>query len=209
MFTGIVEEMGEIVAIQHGQAAQITIRGPRVVADSKHGDSIAVNGVCLSIINHDPNTFSADVMAETLAASTLTELVVGDTVNLERAARFGDRIGGHIVQGHVDGIATIIERRDEAGGRVLRLAVPRELEPLIVRKGSIALDGVSLTVSATGEHWFEVSLIPETLSATTLGVRVIGDLLNVETDILARHLERLLEAGAQSTTLSSRERSAS
>jgi len=202
MFTGIIEEIGEITQVQrHPDAARITVRGPIAATDAKHGDSIAVSGVCLTVVGLDRDEFTADVMQETLAMSTLDSLGIGMHVNLERAAQLGDRLGGHIVQGHVDGTATVISSADGSAWRVLRLSLHPELAPLVARKGSIAIDGTSLTVSdvggdATGGYWFEVSLIPETLAATTLGQRGVGDLVNIETDVLARHVERMLDLGA-------------
>jgi riboflavin synthase len=197
MFTGIIEELGEITAVEHGEdAARVTVRGPLAVSDAKHGDSISVSGVCLTVIDKDAETFTADVMAETLAISTLDGVQPGRRVNLERAAQVGDRLGGHIVQGHIDGTATVLAITDGSAWRVVRLSLDPEHAPLVARKGSIAIDGVSLTVSAVGggreDGWFEVSLIPETLAATTLGARVVGDRVNIETDILARHVERML-----------------
>lgn len=197
MFTGLIEEVGEIVSLaSSSDAARITVHAPLVTPACQHGDSIAVNGVCLTIVDHDENTFSADVMAETLAVSALSHLAAGVRVNLERAARVGDRLGGHIVQGHVDGTVRVISITEGSAWQVVRLALTPDLAPLVARKGSVALNGVSLTVSAVGTDWFEVSLIPETLSATTLGALRVGDLINVETDILARHVWRLLETGA-------------
>lgn len=200
MFTGIIEELGEIVAVDlTDDAARITVRGPLAVSDAKHGDSISVSGVCLTVIDQDTETFTADVMAETLAMSTLDGVQPGRTVNLERAAQVGDRLGGHIVQGHIDGTARVLAVTDGSAWRVVRLSLDPEHAPLVARKGSIAIDGVSLTVSDVGggidDGWFEVSLIPETLTATTLGARVVGDLVNIETDILARHVERMLGLG--------------
>lgn len=197
MFTGIIEELGEITAVEHTEdAARVTVRGPLAVSDARHGDSISVSGVCLTVIEKDAETFTADVMAETLAISTLDGVQPGRRVNLERAAQVGDRLGGHIVQGHIDGTATVLAITDGSAWRVVRLSLDPEHAPLVARKGSIAIDGVSLTVSAVGggreDGWFEVSLIPETLAATTLGDRVVGDRVNIETDILARHVERML-----------------
>ncbi|MDR6612332.1 riboflavin synthase [Leifsonia sp. 1010] len=197
MFTGIIEELGEITAVEHtDDAARVTVRGPLAVSDARHGDSISVSGVCLTVIDKDTETFTADVMAETLAISTLDGVQPGRRVNLERAAQVGDRLGGHIVQGHIDGTATVLAITDGSAWRVVRLSLDPEHAPLVARKGSIAIDGVSLTVSAVGggrdDGWFEVSLIPETLAATTLGERVVGDRVNIETDILARHVERML-----------------
>lgn len=203
MFTGIIEEVGMITAVTSTiDAARIKVRGPLAVAGARHGDSISVSGVCLTVIEHNEDSFTADVMAETLAMSTLDGVEAGRAVNLERAAQVGDRLGGHIVQGHIDGTSTIIALSEGSAWRVLRLSLTPDLAPLVARKGSIAVDGISLTVSAIGggleDGWFEVSLIPETLSATTLGNRVVGDRVNIETDILARHVERMLSLADQS-----------
>ncbi|WP_291040386.1 riboflavin synthase [Herbiconiux sp.] len=216
MFTGIIEELGEVLALERtADAAVITVRAPLAVSDAAHGDSIAVSGVCLTVIDQTPDTFRADVMAQTLAMSTIGSLSVGDSVNLERAARVGDRLGGHIVQGHVDGTSTVISVTPGEAWSVLRFSLDDSLAPLVVDKGSISVSGVSLTVSSVGQeapgsaaggdgaadgatasgHWFEVSLIPETLTATTLGALRPGDRVNIETDILARHVERLVSLG--------------
>jgi riboflavin synthase len=204
MFTGIVEEIGAVTAVvPSGDGVRLTVRGPKAVSDAAHGDSISVSGVCLTVIDRDADWFTADVMKQTLDMSTLTGVAVGRAVNLERATAAHGRLGGHIVQGHIDGTGELLEVRPGAQWRVLRFSLPAELAPLVVDKGSIAVDGISLTVSAvssadpstdsgTGDHWFEVSLIPETLRATTLGGRVVGDRVNLETDILARHVQRLL-----------------
>jgi riboflavin synthase len=197
MFTGIIEELGEITQVERTQdAARITVRGPLAVRGAHHGDSISVSGVCLTVVDQTTDSFTADVMAETLAMSTLNGVEPGRRVNLERAAQLGDRLGGHIVQGHIDGTASVLAITEGSAWRVVRLSLDPELAPLVARKGSIAIDGISLTVSAVGggrgDGWFEVSLIPETLTATTLGDRVVGDLVNIETDILARHVERML-----------------
>lgn len=200
MFTGIIEEKGEILAwAPSADAAQITIKAPLAVSDAKHGDSISVSGVCLTVIDQGDDWFTADVMAESIAMSTLSGIRTGDLVNLERAAKVGDRIGGHIVQGHIDGTSELLSVSDGSAWRVLRLTLHRDLAPLVARKGSIAIDGISLTVSAVGDDWFEVSLIPETLEATTLGARVPGDLVNIETDILARQVQRMLLLGDEDT----------
>jgi riboflavin synthase len=199
MFTGIIEELGEVIALGHtADAAVITVRAPLAVSDAGHGDSIAVSGVCLTVIDQGPDSFRADVMAQTLSMSTLGDLAPGSRVNLERAARVGDRLGGHIVQGHVDGTAEVLAVTPGEAWSVLRFSLPDELAPLVVDKGSIAVSGVSLTVSAVSPaadgapFWFEVSLIPETLAATTLGALAPGDRVNLETDVLARHVERLV-----------------
>lgn len=202
MFTGIVEEIGEVVAVEpSGDGVRVRVRGPRAVSDAGHGDSISVSGVCLTVVDRGEDWFTADVMQQTLAMSTLAGVAEGRPVNLERATAAHGRLGGHIVQGHIDGTGELLEVRPGAEWRVLRVALPRELAPLVVDKGSIAVDGVSLTVSAVSApgaspDWFEVSLIPETLSATTLGDRAVGDRVNLETDILARHVQRLMAFAA-------------
>jgi riboflavin synthase len=203
MFTGIIEERGTITAVvPSSDALRLTVRGPLSVSDARHGDSISVSGVCLTVVDRSEDTFTADVMAQTLAMSTIGSLVEGAEVNLERAALVGDRLGGHIVQGHIDGTATVLSVSPGEAWSVLRFRLADDLAPLVVDKGSIAVSGVSLTVSAIGRddegEWFEVSLIPETLTATTLGALSPGDRVNIETDILARHVERLLSFGARS-----------
>lgn len=196
MFTGIIEELGEVLAwLPTTDAARITVRGPIAVSDAKHGDSISVSGVCLTVVDRGGDWFTADVMAQTIAMSTLKAAAPGTLVNLERAARLGDRLGGHIVQGHIDGTSELLSVTEGDAWRVLRFSLAAALAPLVAGKGSIAVDGVSLTVSAVGDDWFEVSLIPETLSVTTLGEKKVGDLVNIETDVLARHVERMLRLG--------------
>ena len=198
MFTGIIEELGLITAWDQGEdAARITVRAPLAVSDAAHGDSISVSGVCLTVVDQGPDWFTADVMAMTLAMSTLSADSLDTSVNIERAAQVGDRLGGHIVQGHIDGTAQVLSIDEGSAWRVVRFSLTEELAPLVARKGSIAVDGISLTVSGVGRDWFEVSLIPETLAATTLGARVIGDSVNIETDILARHVARLHEMSIQ------------
>jgi len=197
MFTGIIEELGEILAWEPTtDAAKLTVRAPLAVSDAKHGDSISVSGVCLTVVEQGDDWFTADVMAETIAMSTLGGAITGRTVNIERAAQVGDRLGGHIVQGHIDGTSTLLSVTEGGAWRVLRFSLTPELAPLVARKGSIAIDGVSLTVSAVGIDWLEVSLIPETLVATTLGAKTVGDSVNIETDILARHVARMQEFAA-------------
>ena|SRR5690554_6949060 len=199
MFTGIIEEVGEVLAWEPSEdAARITVRGPLAVSDANHGDSISVSGVCLTVIDQGDDWFTADVMAQTIAMSTLKGPQPGTRVNLERAAQVGDRLGGHIVQGHVDGTSELLSMTDGEAWRVLRFSVPDELAHLVANKGSIAVDGISLTVSAVGRDWFEVSLIPETLTATTLGARSVGEHVNIETDIVARHVERMLQFNERS-----------
>ena len=208
MFTGLIEEIGEIVAIEPvGDSMRLTVRGPLAVSDATHGASIAVSGVCLTVIEQTDDSFTADVMAQSLRMSALADARVGTRVNLERAAALGDRLGGHIVQGHVEGTGTILDVRPSEQWRVLRVRIPDELAPLIVDKGSITLDGVSLTLSAIGfdgeGHWGEVSLIPESQVATTLGERVVGDRVNIETDLFARHVQRLMQFATGDETPSS------
>ena len=201
MFTGLIEERGRVVGWERSAdgGARLTLHAPVVAADAHHGDSIAVSGVCLTVVAQQPGGFTADVMGQTLAVSSIADLAEGHEVNLERAAKVGDRLGGHIVQGHVDGVGHVLQVRDEGAWRVLRVSLPTDLAPLVVDKGSIAVAGTSLTVSAVGQdgtaHWFEVSLIPETLTATTLGALLVGDRLNLETDVLARHVQRMLAFG--------------
>jgi riboflavin synthase len=198
MFTGIIEELGEVLDwTPSDDAARITIKAPLAVSDAKHGDSISVSGVCLTVVDQGDDWFTADVMAESIAMSTLRGIHTGDRVNLERAAKVGDRIGGHIVQGHIDGTSELLTVTEGSAWRVLRFTLSPELAALVTRKGSIAVDGVSLTVSAVGDPWFEVSLIPETLEATTLGSVKVGDAVNIETDILARQVQRLLFLGVE------------
>ncbi len=201
MFTGIIEELGEVIDWQPtADAARLTIRGPLAVSDASHGDSISVSGVCLTVVDRGDDWFTADVMAETIAMSTLSAVTTGSRVNLERAAQVGDRLGGHIVQGHIDGTSALLSITDGSVWRVLRFSLTADVAPLVARKGSIAVDGVSLTVSAVGADWFEVSLIPETLTVTTLGRKAVGDAVNIETDILARHVARLAELSSAPAT---------
>ena len=194
MFTGIIEELGAVVGKDDlGDAARLTIEGPVVSSDARHGDSIAVNGVCLTVLEVLPDgRFSADVMAETLNRSSLAGVAVGSVVNLERAAALNSRLGGHIVQGHVDGTGEVISRTPSQHWEIVRVSVPPALSRYIVEKGSITVDGVSLTVSALGSDWFEVSLIPTTLGLTTLGRAAVGATVNLEVDVIAKYVERLL-----------------
>lgn len=204
MFTGIIEEMGEITAIApSGDGWRLTVRAPRAAADAVHGESIAVSGVCLTVVGSTADTFDTDVMKQTLDVAAIGSATVGTRVNIEKAMPVGARLGGHIVQGHVDGTGSVLEVRPGEQWSVLRISLPTDLAPLVVDKGSISVDGTSLTVSAVSAPadpapWFEVSLIPETLAATTLGTRAAGDSVNLETDILARHVERLLAFRAAS-----------
>ncbi|MYV98427.1 riboflavin synthase [Streptomyces sp. SID3343] len=203
MFTGIVEELGEIVAIERlADSARITIRGPVVTAGARHGDSIAVNGVCLTVVDDkiDPAeaTFTADVMQETLDKSSLGALDTGSRVNLERPMELGGRLGGHLVQGHVDGTGSILSRTPGQEWEVVEIALPAHLARYVVDKGSITVDGISLTVVRAHDASFTVSLIPTTLALTTLGVKVVGDPVNLEVDIIAKYVERLATHGSAS-----------
>lgn len=194
MFTGLIEEMGTIASLtESGDGSIVEIHASTVLEDVSHGDSIAISGVCLTVIDYTVSSFRADVMKETLLHSAASAWKPGTKVNLERAARVGDRLGGHIVQGHVDATAEVLEVRPGDQWRVIRFSLRKDIAPLVAHKGSITLDGVSLTVSAVGKDWAEVSLIPETLAATTLGEAQPGHVLNVETDVLARHVLRLRE----------------
>jgi riboflavin synthase len=198
MFTGIVEELGTLTARTDGQSGAssvIEIHAPTVAADAGHGDSIAVDGVCLTVTTHTPEGFTADIMAETLARSTLGRLRPGDPVNLERAMRADARFGGHIVQGHVDATTTVLSREPGERWEVVTFALPPQLRRYVVLKGSVALDGVSLTVSGRTDDSFSVSLIPTTLELTTLGARRPGDEVNVEVDVLAKYVESMLADG--------------
>jgi riboflavin synthase len=193
MFTGIVEELGEIVDVVRGEeSAVVTVRGPLVTSDATAGASIAVNGVCLTVVEHDGETFSVDVMAETLNRSSLGSLRAGSPVNLERAMAASSRFGGHIVQGHVDGTAQILARIPGDRWEIVQFTLPAELSRYVVEKGSITIDGVSLTVSAITDDSFSVSLIPTTLELTTLGHKSVGDPVNLEVDVIAKYVERLL-----------------
>ncbi|MCV7074924.1 riboflavin synthase [Mycobacterium szulgai] len=198
MFTGIVEELGEITGREAlTDAARLIIRGPTVTSDARHGDSIAVNGVCLTVVDVLPDgQFSADVMAETLNRSSLGELRPGSRVNLERAAAVNSRLGGHIVQGHVDGTGVIVSRSPSEHWEVVRFEMPHTVARYVVEKGSITIDGISLTVSGLGAEprdWFEVSLIPTTRELTTLGSAPVGTRVNLEVDVIAKYVERLMQ----------------
>lgn len=194
MFTGIVEELGEVVRLVDtgADSALVAVRGPVVTADARHGDSIAVNGVCLTVVDVEGDVFTADVMGETLRRSSLSVLRPGDPVNLERAATLGTRLGGHLVQGHVDGVGEIAGREPAEQWETVRFAVPGYVARYIVVKGSITVDGVSLTVVEVGDDWFSVGLIPTTLKLTTLGHKRVGDPVNLEVDVIAKYVERLL-----------------
>lgn len=195
MFTGIVEELGRVKAIEAlPDAIRLTIEGPLVVSDANRGDSIAVSGTCLTVVEHDETSFTADVMQETLNLTSLAGIKVGDPVNLERAMTAATRFGGHVVQGHVDGVGEIISRSPSDNWELVQVRIPKQLIRYVVLKGSITIDGVSLTVNEVGEDFIGLSLIPETLKLTTLGSKQPGDKVNVEADVMAKHIERLLEA---------------
>jgi riboflavin synthase len=199
MFTGIVEELGTVAGVEdQGDAIRLSVHSPHVLVDAGLGDSIAVNGCCLTIAERDGDTWTADVMQETLDKTSLAGVEPGDRVNLERAVTPQTRLGGHIVQGHVDGVGTILSRTPSEHWEVVEISMPApdqrgSLARYLVDKGSITVDGVSLTVVEATDDRFTVSLIPETLARTTLGSRQPGDRVNLEVDVLAKHVERLLE----------------
>jgi riboflavin synthase len=197
MFTGIVEELGRVVAKEDlVDAAQFTVHGPLVSSDASHGDSIAVNGVCLTVVDVlADGSFTADVMNETLQRSSLGELGEGSAVNLERAASLSSRLGGHLVQGHVDATGQVLARTPSKHWELVRIALPDSISRYVVEKGSITVDGVSLTVAALDEDSFTVSLIPTTLEMTTLGAAGPGTAVNLEVDVIAKYVERLHLAG--------------
>jgi len=206
MFTGIIEELGEVVGLSRpADSAVLRVRAAKVAADVVHGASISVNGVCLTVVGQSPAADGSvdldfDVMAETLKRSVIGNLEVGDRVNLERAARVDGRLDGHIVQGHVDGTGVVLARTPGDEWELFRFGLPVDIARYVAEKGSIAVHGVSLTVTAVGDDWFEVGLIPETLRATNLGLRQIGDPVNIEVDVLAKYTERLLSHGALTHT---------
>ncbi|MCX5395820.1 riboflavin synthase [Streptomyces sp. NBC_00102] len=193
MFTGIVEELGEVTAVEVlDDASRFRLRGPVVTEGAKHGDSIAVNGVCLTVVETGEHEFTADVMAETLKRSSLGALTAGSRVNLERPMALGGRLGGHIVQGHVDGTGHIVSRTPSENWEIVKVSLPAGLTRYVVEKGSITVDGVSLTVVDAGPDHFTISLIPTTLALTTLGLKQPGDPVNLEVDVIAKYVERLL-----------------
>ncbi|MFV2087996.1 riboflavin synthase [Micromonospora sp. LOL_021] len=205
MFTGIIEELGEAGPLDwHGDSGVLTVHGPLVAADARHGDSIAVNGVCLTVVSVDGQRFAVDVMKETFDRSSLGTLRPGDRVNLERAATLATRLGGHLVQGHVDGVATVVGRNPGDRWEQVRFSLPAGLHRYVVEKGSIAVDGISLTVmevsdgdTAAAAGWFGVGLIPTTLQLTTLGRKPVGALVNLEVDVIAKYVAKQLD-GARS-----------
>jgi riboflavin synthase len=193
LFTGIVEELGVVEALEdQGDAIRLTVRGPHVTVDARLGDSISVNGCCLTVADRDGETFTADVMRETLEKTSLGVLEAGGTVNLERAVTAQTRLGGHIVQGHVDGTGTVLRRIPSEHWEVVEISVPEQLARYLVDKGSVTVDGISLTVVSAGATSFTVSLIPETLARTTLGCKQEGEPVNLEVDVIAKYVERLI-----------------
>jgi len=202
MFTGIVEELGEVVALDRlVDGARLRVRGKTVAEDANHGDSIAVSGVCLTVADVVGDEFTADVMKESLDRSNLGGLIAGDLVNLERSVRADGRLGGHLVQGHVDGVGTLLDRTSSEHWEVVRVGLPGRLAPYVAEKGSIAVDGVSLTVVDVGEADFSVALIPTTLELTTLGRKSVGDTLNLEVDVIAKYVARLLGLASQAAQM--------
>lgn len=194
MFTGLVEEIGVVEELKLlDDAVRIAVRAPKVTEDAAPGDSIAVDGVCLTVVDNANGTFTADVMRETLDRSRLGTYETGSEVNLERALAAGQRMGGHIVQGHVDGVAEVVSRTPSEHWEVVRFTLPKQLDRYVVEKGSIAVNGTSLTVSAVGEGYFEVSLIPTTLRETTAGALAPGDPVNLEVDIVAKYVEKMVQ----------------
>jgi riboflavin synthase len=206
MFTGIVEELGTVAAVEdQGDAIRLTIAATTVLSDAGLGDSIAVNGCCLTVATRDEQSWTADVMQETLDKTSLRGVSPGDRVNLERAVTPQTRLGGHIVQGHVDGVGEILRRTPSEHWELVEISLPAHLARYLVDKGSVTVDGVSLTVVEAGETSFTVSLIPETLARTTLGTRQVGDRVNLEADVLAKHVEKLLGGRAASVSTPSQE----
>ena len=198
MFTGIIEELGTVVSLEdQGDSVRLTVQGPLVTSDARAGDSIAVNGCCLTVVALDPagadaGSFTADVMHETLAKTSLGAFEPGTRVNLERAVTPATRLGGHIVQGHVDGTGTVVSRTPSEHWEVVEISLPAELARYLVTKGSITVDGISLTVVDVGPDSFTVSLIPETLARTTLGFKQPGDVVNLEVDVIAKYVEKMV-----------------
>jgi len=198
MFTGLVEELGKVKTITRGiKSVRLTITARKVTDDVKIGDSIAVNGTCLTVVGYAENWFTADVMPETVESTAIASFQIGDTVNLERTLRVGDRFGGHIVSGHIDGVGTIVAKDTNDNAIVVRIKAGPEVMRYIVKKGSIAIDGISLTVVNYDRDWFTVSLIPHSAAMTTLGFKKMGDIVNLEADVIGKYVEKLL--GAYST----------
>jgi riboflavin synthase len=188
-----VEELGKVKAVARGaKSVRLTVTARAIMGDVKLGDSIAVNGTCLTVVEYGDNWFTADVMPETVERTALAGLKNGDTVNLERTLRVGDRLGGHIVSGHIDGVGTIKAKEENDNAVVVRIAAPAAVMRYIVAKGSVAVDGISLTVVAAGPDWFTVSLIPHTAAVTTLGIKGVGAPVNLEADVIGKYVEKLL-----------------
>jgi riboflavin synthase len=193
MFTGLVEELGKVKAIARGvKSVRLTVAANKVLQDVKLGDSIAVNGTCLTVVEYDANYFTADVMPETVDSTALASLQIGSKVNLERTLSIGDRFGGHIVSGHIDGIGIIRAKDNNDNAVIIKIEAGSEVMRYIVKKGSIAIDGISLTIVDYGQDWFTVSLIPHSASATTLGFKKTGDVVNLEADVIGKYVEKLL-----------------
>lgn len=193
MFTGLVEELGTVKKISHGaQSVRITITANKVITDIQLGDSIAVNGTCLTAVDYNSSSFTADVMPETVQRTVLSSLKVGDSVNLERCLRLGDRFGGHIVSGHVDGVGTITKKEKKDIAIIVTVTADLSILRYIIPKGSIAIDGTSLTVVEVAQNWFTVSLIPHTAGLTTVGLKSPGEPVNLEVDMIGKYVERLI-----------------
>lgn len=200
MFTGLVEELGKVKnMVRTSRSVRLTINASKVVSDVKIGDSIAVNGTCLTVVAHGDDWFTADVMPETVDRTVLSRLKTGDKVNLERTLRVGDRFGGHIVSGHIDGVGTISGKNTNDIAVIVRITAEPQVMRYIVEKGSIAIDGTSLTVVAVGNDWFTVSLIPHTAGLTTVGLKAVGELVNLEADVIGKYVERLMGLPGQQT----------
>ncbi len=198
MFTGLVEELGKVKnMVRTSRSVRLTINANKVVSDVKIGDSIAVNGTCLTVVAHGDDWFTADVMPETVDRTVLSRLKTGDKVNLERTLRVGDRFGGHIVSGHIDGVGTISGKNTNDIAVIVRITAEQQVMRYIVEKGSIAIDGTSLTVVAVGSDWFTVSLIPHTAGLTTVGLKAVGELVNLEADVIGKYVERLMGLSGQ------------
>lgn len=199
MFTGIVEEMGEINSINRGsQSIELEIKADKVLEDVETGDSIATNGVCLTVTDFSEDYFTVDVMPETMRKSSLAELKIGSKINLERALQLQDRLGGHLVSGHIDGTGKIKEKKREDNAILVTISLPSDLRKYLISKGSIAIDGISLTVAELLQHEFIVSLIPHTAQETTLGQKDVGDTVNLEVDLIGKYVERMLNFQGES-----------
>jgi len=205
MFTGLVEELGKVKAIARGvKSVRLTVEAKKVVSDVAIGDSIAVNGTCLTVVEYTEKWFTADVMPETVDSTVLASLKIGDTVNLERTLRVGDRFGGHIVSGHIDGVGSISKKETNDNAIIVKIKAGPEIMRYIVKKGSIAIDGVSLTVVDYDSDWFTVSLIPHSAAMTTLGIKKMGDAVNLEADVIGKYVEKLLGIHSPQTTSKSK-----